>query len=135
MTSLAAPTVDLGIAEGNTLLFKLAVALGLAALADWLFYGEDLGVSVAIFAVALTCGALLANPFTRERRRIVSAGVILVAGLIPVIEDLGTMSFILLVLALATSVAIVTGSDLSGPWSRLVVLRDLLTDRPLPARA
>ena len=130
MTSLAAPTVDLGIAEGNTLLFKLTVALGLAALADWLFYGEDLGVSVTIFAIALTCGALLANPFSRERRRIVSAGVILVAGLIPVIEELGLMSFILLVLALATSVAIVTGSDLSGPQSRLVALRDLLLTGP-----
>ena len=63
MTSLATPTIDLGAAEGNALLFKLAVALGLAALADWLFYAEDLGISVAIFAVALTCGALVANPF------------------------------------------------------------------------
>ena len=130
MTSLAAPTVDLGIAEGNTLLFKLTVALGLAALADWLFYGEDLGVSVAVFTVALTCGTLIANPFSRERRRIVSAGVILVAGLIPVVEELGSMSFILLVLALATSIAIVTGSDLSGPRSRLVALRDLLLTGP-----
>jgi hypothetical protein len=130
MTSPATPTVDLGNAEGNTLLFKLAVALGLAALADWLFYAEDLGLSVTIFAVALTCGALVANPFSRERRRIVSAGVILVAGLIPVIEELGVISFILLVFALATSVAIVTGSDLSGPRSRLVALRDLLLTGP-----
>ena len=130
MTSLATPTVDLGTAEGNTLLFKLVVALGLAALADWLFYAEDLGLSVAIFAVALTCSALAANPFSRDRRRIVSAGIILVAGLIPVIEELGAMSFILLVLALATSVAIVTGSDLSGPRSRLAALRDLLLTGP-----
>jgi hypothetical protein len=130
MTSLATPTVDLGAAEGNALVLKLAVALGLAAFADWLFYAEDLGVSVAIFAVALTCGALVANPFSRERRRIVMACIILVGGLIPVVEELDVMSFILLVLALATSVATVTGSDLSGPRSRLVALRDLLLTGP-----
>jgi hypothetical protein len=135
MTSLAASTVESTSAEGDPLIFKLAVASSLAAFAEWLFYGEPLGLSVAIFALALLIGTLAVNPVLRERRRMAMAAVVFVAGLIPIIEELGAISFILLVLALATSVAIVTGSDLSGPWSRLVVLRDLLTDRPLPARA
>jgi hypothetical protein len=130
MTSLAGPTTDISSAEGNALLFKLAIAAGLAALADWLFYGEDLGLSVAIFALALMCGALVANPILHDRRRIGTAGTILVAGLIPTIEDLGVISFMLLVLTLATSVAILTRPDISAAQSRLSALRDLLLTGP-----
>ena len=130
MTSLAEPTVDSRSTEGNALMFKLAVTSALAALADWLFYGEPLGLSVAIFAVALIGGALVANRISRDRRRIVTAGIIIVAGVIPVIEELGVVSFILLVLALATSVTIVTRPDMSGLRSYLTVLRDLLLVGP-----
>jgi hypothetical protein len=38
MTTLAAPTADVGSAEDNALPFKLAAAASLAAFADWLFY-------------------------------------------------------------------------------------------------
>jgi hypothetical protein len=126
MTSLAEPTVDSRSVEGNALMFKLAVTSALAAFADWLFCGEPLGLPVAIFAGALIGGALAANRISQDRRRIVTAGIIFVAGVIAVIEELGVVSFILLVLALATSVAIVTRPDMSGLRSRLTVLRDLL---------
>jgi hypothetical protein len=130
MTTLAAPTADVSSAEDNALPFKLAVAGSLAAFADWLFYGEDLGLSAAIFALALICGTLVANPILRDRRRIVTAGFILVAGIIPAIEELGVISFMLLVLALTASVAIMTRPDISGLRSRLSTLRDLLLIGP-----
>src|SRR5215472_6332171 len=95
MTSFAEPAIDIGTAQGYGLLAKLAIALSLAAFADWLFYDERPGLSVAIFALALACATLAANPILHDRRRISTACVVLAAGLIPVIEELNWISFVL----------------------------------------
>src|SRR5262249_32662702 len=60
MSDFAAPAVESRAAAQP--LFKLALAAGLAAIADVLFYDQRLGLSVAIFAITLVVSSLAANP-------------------------------------------------------------------------
>src|ERR1700761_1716694 len=79
MPILASPLPDVR-SESPLLPFKLAIALGLAALADWLFYVQRVGLSMALFAVALFVATWLGNLAGFERRRLATAaGVLLVA--------------------------------------------------------
>src|SRR6266542_274431 len=61
MADFTTPTSNAGTVQENAFPVKPAMALALAALADWLFYGHRIGISVVVFAVALACGSLLAN--------------------------------------------------------------------------
>ena len=61
MADFTAPASDASSVREGTFLVKPAIILALAALADWLFYGHAIGISAAIFAVAVACGSLLAN--------------------------------------------------------------------------
>jgi hypothetical protein len=108
------------------LVLKLATTAGLAAVADVLFYGHKLGLSIALFAVALIAGTLTTNRAPPDRRRVVQACLILVAGIIPVVEDLNALSFLLLALALLISVPLLTTPETIGLWTPLRALRDLL---------
>jgi hypothetical protein len=67
MTSLSTTDSDVRSAQESVFPVKLAIALFLAALADWLFYGERIGISAVVFALAVTCGSLIAN-FSRLNR-------------------------------------------------------------------
>src|SRR5690242_19522866 len=64
MIDITSPASDAGSAQEGSFPIKAAIVLTLAALADWLFYGHVIGISAAIFAVALACGSLLANATT-----------------------------------------------------------------------
>jgi hypothetical protein len=110
---------------------KLAMTAGLAALADVLFYGQRLGLSVALFAVALIGGTHATNRMPSDRRRIVQAGLILVAGIIPVVEELNTLSFLLLALAMLIVTALLTRPEAIGLWTPLSALRQLLLIGPI----
>ena len=61
MTDFTTPVSDAGSAQQSTFAIKPAVAFALAALADWLFYGERVGISAVAFSVALVVASLLAN--------------------------------------------------------------------------
>lgn len=110
MTSLPLPGVQ--STSRNPLPLKLGIILGLAALADALFWGQRIGLSLSAFAVALFAGAWLGN-FASLERRAATAVVVLLAGLVPAIEELNTLSCFLAVAALAVSVAILTNPQLS----------------------
>jgi len=58
MADFTAPASNAGSVQDGTFPVKAAIALALAALADWLFYGHGIGISAAIFAVAVACVAL-----------------------------------------------------------------------------
>src|SRR5580692_5550510 len=73
MTSLAPPLSDVPPALQNLLPVKLALVLGLTALADWLFYDQRIGISLVLFAGALVAGSLLANRHAFDRRRTLTA--------------------------------------------------------------
>jgi len=68
MADFSAPASNAGSVQEGTLSVKAAIVLALAALADWLFYRHGIGISAAIFAVAVACGSVLANLATLNRK-------------------------------------------------------------------
>src|SRR5689334_23132780 len=83
MTEFSTPTSNTGSIQRHSFAVKPAIALALAVLADWLFYGQRMGISVVAFAIALACGALLANLARLNRTQVVLAGVLLLVALVP----------------------------------------------------
>ena len=77
MANFTAPALKAGSTREGALPVKAAVVLALAALADWLFYGHGIGISAAIFTVALACGSSLANLATLNRKQVLLAGALL----------------------------------------------------------
>ena len=112
------------------LVLKLATTAGLAAAADVLFYRHQLGLSVALFAVALIAATLATNRVPLDRRRIVHAGLVCMAGIIPVVEDLNALSLLLLALAMFISTALLTAPESIGLRTPLRAVRDLLLIGP-----
>src|SRR5262249_15517029 len=109
---------------------RFAVTMGLAALADWLFYSERVGISLVLFAVALTACSLLANRAASSGRRALLAVAIVVAGIIPAIEEINPLSLGLLVLALGVAISIGTNPGLYGLADRTRALRELFLIGP-----
>lgn len=130
MQSMAPPIPDIRSARTNPLPSRLAIALGLAALADWLFYNERIGISLALFAAVLTGCSLFANRAASSGRRALLAAAVATAGLIPAIEELNPLSLALLVLALGIAVSIGTNPGLHGLADRTRALRDLFIFGP-----
>jgi len=130
MSSIAPPIPDTRSVQTNPLPSRLAIALGLAALADWLFYNERIGISLVLFAVVLTGCSLLANRAASSGRRALLAVVIASAGIIPAIEELNPFSLALLVLALGVAVSIGTNPGLYGLADRTRALRELFLFGP-----
>lgn len=87
---------------------RLVLLLALLALADILFFGQAVGLSIAVFTVAVFLANLieLGTP-----RRITGPALVLVAGTLPVIEFVQTTSVLFACLGLIIAVA----------WSRLGV--------------
>jgi hypothetical protein len=65
--------------------FKAAFVIALAALADWLFYGHNIGISAALFLAALGGAAIAANPRRASRRETGAAVAVMVAGFVPMV--------------------------------------------------
>jgi hypothetical protein len=116
--------------ERHLVAVKLAIALVLAALADFLFYDQRLGLSVAIFAIAVVVGSLAANIGGFTQRRTLAAAIVLVVGLLPAVEDLSFISFLFANIALGVAVAILTHANLEGWRDRLGAFRDLFLIGP-----
>jgi hypothetical protein len=130
MTSLASPLPDVQSDNRQLLPVKLALTLGLAACADWLFWSQRIGLSFVLFAVALFASSWLGNFAGFERRRAAIAAVVLLAGLVPAVEELNTLSFFLAVAALVVSVAILTNPDFSRLTDGLRAFLDLFLIGP-----
>jgi hypothetical protein len=126
-----APTLP-GIrpAQDALLTVKLAIAFALAALADWLFYDQVIGISVVIFAIALACGAVNANLAGLDGKQIRLAGLILIAGLVPAIEEVNALSLAFVFLALGFGLSRATNPDLDSPGRFAWALRDLFLIGP-----
>ena len=62
MADFSTPASGAGFARESFFPFKTAIALVLAALADWLFYGHGIGISAVIFeppSPAARCSSML----------------------------------------------------------------------------
>jgi hypothetical protein len=58
---------------------KLALIAALTTLADWLFFRREIGISLAVFVMALGAAVLMASPTWPHRREIFAATAILIA--------------------------------------------------------
>ncbi|QOZ72369.1 DUF4153 domain-containing protein [Bradyrhizobium arachidis] len=131
MTSLAiTPTTDIQPIRPSTVSAKLAMALVLAALADWLFYGQRAGLSLVVFAVAIVCASLLANHASLDIRRAAIGAAVIVLGLVPVIEELNTLSFLILIIALVIALLLATNPETTGLADRARALRNFVLFGP-----
>jgi len=129
MSDFAAPAAERRADQHFPL--KLATCIGLAAAADFLFYGQRLGLSVTIFVVALIFISLALNHALIDRKRATIAGIIVVAGLLPIVEDPNVLSFLFVVLATTSAVALLTNPELTGPRRWVSALFQLLVLGPL----
>ncbi|KRR27935.1 hypothetical protein CQ14_08885 [Bradyrhizobium lablabi] len=125
MADFTAPASNAGSVREGTFPVKATVALALAALADWLFYGHGIGISAAIFAVAVACGSLLANLATLNRKQVLLAGVLLLVALVPAIEEFNVASLTFTVLALGIGLLLTTNRDRHRLGERTAALCDL----------
>ncbi|MFO1202278.1 MAG: DUF4173 domain-containing protein [Tabrizicola sp.] len=82
-----------------------AALIALVALADWLFFGQEIGLSLALFAAAVLAAVMLLSP-GRERLR--PAGLLLIAAL-PVMDFVQALSLAILGLGLIASLLWASG--------------------------
>jgi hypothetical protein len=125
MTDLTTPASDAGPVQESDFAVQPAMALALAALADWLFYGHRIGISAVIFAVAVACGSLLVNFARSSRKQMPLAGVLLLAALIPAIEEFNVTSLAFMVLALGVGLLLTTNRERHDLGERALALCDL----------
>jgi hypothetical protein len=119
------PASNAGSVREGSFPVKAAIVLALAALADWLFYRHGIGISAAIFAVAVASGSLLANLATLNRKQVLLAVVLLLAALVPAIEEFNVASLAFMVLALGTGLLLTTNRDQHSLGERAAALCDL----------
>jgi hypothetical protein len=111
-----AQTADLERAPSDPLIL-FAVAAACVTLADWLFFGWDIGISLALFlgvlgVVAVTCNRVHA---TRGIQIVMSA--MFIAGLLALIEDVSALSMTIGMLATGLFVVVLTDQE-AATWQR-----------------
>lgn len=108
---------DLEIAPARPLFTPLMLAAMCGALADWLFYGRDIGISLALFLGVLGVVAVTCNGVRTTRRTQIVMTTVFVAGLLALVEEVNTLSAMWAVLATAMFVIVVTAQQDSS-WRR-----------------
>jgi hypothetical protein len=130
MADLITPASDAGAAQQSTFPVKPAITLALAALADWLFYDRSIGISATVFAFALAGGSLLANFSTYRKKHTLLAGILLLLGLMPAVEELNFISLLFIILALGVCLQLATNRSFETLGQRIAALRDLYVFGP-----
>jgi hypothetical protein len=131
MTSLASTiAAEIQPIGHSSIPAKVGLALVLAALADWLFYGERIGLSLTLFAIAMACVSVLFNHAALDPRRAMIGAAILVAGLVPAVEAFNTLSFLILAMALAIALLIATNPETTELTERARALRNFFLIGP-----
>jgi hypothetical protein len=109
---------------------KLAITAAATAFADWLFYDHTIGLSLALFLLALACISLLANPVRTSRREVLIAAMFAMAGLAPMVEELNILSTLFGVSAVSIVVASLTNPFIEGLRDRVKAALALLLAGP-----
>ena len=125
MADLITPASDAGPVQQSTFPAKPAIALALAALADWLFYDRSIGISATVFALALAGGSLLTNFATFRNKHALLAGILLLLGLIPAVEEINFISLLFIILTLGVCLTLATNRSFETLGQRILALRDL----------
>lgn len=87
--------------QAGWLTTQLGAAALLIALADALFYGHRLGISLALFLAVLAGASACLNRVRAEPARRWRAAILLAAGLLPIVEDMNWLSVAIALLATA----------------------------------
>lgn len=83
----------------GALTLQLTGAATLVALADFLFYDHRVGLSLALFLLALSAGSACLNTMRANLARRTSAFLLLGAGLLPILEDVSPLSVTIALMA------------------------------------
>lgn len=110
--------------------FKLIAAFALVALADWLFYDRTIGLSLALFLPALVIAAVATNRSQVDARTAMVITGLLLAALVPLVEDFNVLSVIFGVGGAAFAVLAFTNPFVHSDADRLAGLRALLLTGP-----
>jgi len=112
-----ATTADLEIAPARLLLMPLISAAGCVALADFLFYGWTIGISLPLFFLVLGVVAVARNRAHAPRRIQIVMSVVFTAVLIALVEDVNILSTILSALGTGFFVMVITAQE-PARWQR-----------------
>jgi hypothetical protein len=117
MNMSIAVTADLERAPINPLLTRLAVVAACTGLADWLFFGWDAGLSLALFLGVVGIAAVACNGIHATRPVQIIVTIAFVAGLAALIEQVDTLSLLVGGTAAAMFVIVMTAREASS-WQR-----------------
>jgi Domain of unknown function (DUF4173) len=112
-----ATTSDFETAPARPLVVPLFLAIGCVALADWLFYGWDIGISLALFLGVLGVAALFSNGMQTSRKTRITLVAVFIAGLLPLIEEVNLLSICVAMLTTGMSVIAQTSRQATS-WQR-----------------
>jgi hypothetical protein len=113
-----AATSELDSTPSNPLMLPLAAAAACAALADWLFFGWPIGVSLALFYGATGVVAVAINGIRATRGVQLIMAMVFIASLLALIEDVNLLSVLIATLATAAFVIVLTTRELAS-WPRV----------------
>lgn len=117
MSIATASDFELAPAPARPSVTPFLLAAAGVALADWLFYGWDVGVSLALFLGVLGIAGVACNRAHATRKTTIIMAAVFVAGLAAVIEDVNLLSVIVSTLATALFVNIVAARE-AASWRR-----------------
>jgi hypothetical protein len=103
---------DFEVASARPLLMPLISAAGCVALADWLFYGWQPGISLALFLGVLGVVAIATNRRSTPRNIQIVMSAAFIAGLLALVEDISDLSGIVGTLATALFVIVITAGEI-----------------------
>jgi hypothetical protein len=112
----------------HPLVLPLIAAAICAALADWLFFGWQVGISLALFFAVIGVVAVAVNGVRAQRRVQIVMTSVFVAGLLALIEEVSTLSVILSALSTASFVIVMTAPEPSS-WQRQLLQAALVPVR------
>ena len=115
MSIATASDVEIAPAPVRPLAAPLVLAAGCVALGDWLFYGWEVGISLALFLAVLGIAAVAGSRARAPRKIQIAMAVIFVAGLLALIEHVNALSVAVATLATALFVIVSTARETS-PW-------------------
>lgn len=112
-----ASTSDFETAPARPLAMSLILAAGCVVLADWLFYGSDVGISLALFLGVLGVVAVASNRVRATRKTQIVMSTVFLAGLLALVENVDWLSAIWAGLATAAFVVVMTARD-AASWQQ-----------------
>lgn len=117
MSIAAASDFERAPAPARPLVTPLITAAACVALADWLFYGWQIGISLALFLGVLGVTAVAGNSVRATRGTQIIMTAVFIAGLLALIEHVNLLSAVVGMLATSLFVIVMTAREASS-WQR-----------------